>query len=190
MRITVSALAMSLVMSCEKPLAVVTIPSEAQPTASAGRPPDQSAVRRDSTVAAQVLARSFAPAVNSPISLALAAEPRAARPVQTLSAVKTQLKTDPELQPAAAALKAAGMTDEAVAVLMTQAGAYNSSTEADPNRAVLATAREAVHVDLKRFVDSVREAGRLNDLAIDEPELVRRMYSLEASPTANTDTVK
>ena len=161
----------------------------AQAPRSVGAPPTPAAVQADPKVAAQTLARLFA-VRGAPQELAFAATPGAPKPVATLAEVTVRLETEAALSPARDALRQAGMSDSEIAVLVTQAGAWNSNGPADPVLARRLATAERVRSDLASLARAVEEAGHRNGVKVDMGEFIRRMYGVESGPAGETEILE
>jgi hypothetical protein len=179
------SLCVLVVSACGLTDGKVTAPGPAQAAKPPGAPPTPAAVQADPKVAAQTLARLFE-ARGAQRELAFAAAPGAPKPVATLAQVTTRLETEEARE----ALRQAGMTDSEIAVLVTQAGAWNSNGPADPVLARRLATVERVRADLAALARAVEEAGHRNGVEVDVGELLRRVYGAETGPAGETEILE
>lgn len=82
------------------------------------------------------------------------------------------------------------MSDSEIAVLVTQAGAWNSNGPADPVLARRLATAERVRGDLASLARAVEEAGHRNGVKVDMGEFIRRMYGVESGPAGETEILE
>ena len=111
----------------------------------------------------------------SPITMALATQDAPARPVLTLTATRAMLATA-QAAPAVEALRAAGLSDDEIAEMVTMAGAYNSGTPADPARARHAAARARFDKDTGSLEQAITQAEKASGIVVDRARLGARLY--------------
>lgn len=122
------------------------------------------------------------------LGLVAAVQPPPAKPFMSLGTARARL-AEPGNAPVVAALTAAGLDADEIAVLVTGAAAHNSNTVADPVVARLTESGKRFDREMKELDQGIGDAERATGAVVDRKRLFDRMFGLNAGAYGAASTV-